>query len=161
MLPHLSLFSSKGSFKSSRNGLRFPSLMLKICDFFQVACPNSYMSLTHIGPINISVVERIHAQIVKPKEKDSSNQQNALGYGGEMLAVMRKSIGWWKKVLLLLLGYLTFKPNLKSYQFKLHWVSIISTLGLMTCTRFDGLDSRVSWIEQFLHIPPPSLHAKE
>ena len=42
-------FCQEGSQTSSRNGLLFPSLVLKICDYFSVNCPDPYTTLPHVG----------------------------------------------------------------------------------------------------------------
>ena len=75
-------FCQEVSKTSSRNGLIFPSLVLKICDYFSVNCPDPYTTLPHVGLIGISILARICAHIEKNKEKFSSSHQEALGFGG-------------------------------------------------------------------------------
>ena len=75
-------FCQQGSLTSSRNGLLFPSLVLKICGYFSVNCPDLYTTLPRVGLISSSILTMIRAQIEKNKEKVSSSHQEAPGFGG-------------------------------------------------------------------------------
>ena len=49
-------FCQQGSLTSSRNGLLFPSLVLKICGYFSVNCPDLYTTLPRVGLISSSIL---------------------------------------------------------------------------------------------------------
>lgn len=75
-------FCQQGSQTSSRNGLLFLSLVLKICGYFSVNRPDPYTTLPLVGLISSSILARIRVQIEKNKEKGSSSHLEAPGFGG-------------------------------------------------------------------------------